>query len=121
MKMTEFNPFEPKWFRELKKNREDFSDVNNMIESAKFKFDRDFNTPKWIIGIGFAILFSAGISNLSTIQNPLIQFLAFWGFIFSAIAFGIALFLILAIDSIQKIAMAYLYREKDKQDKEKKN
>jgi hypothetical protein len=117
MTEKEFAPFEPKWFKELKETRKDFFDVGNIIESAKFKYDRDFNTPKWLIATGSGILFSAGVLNLSSNLIPLLRFIATWGFIISAIELFIALIMIIGMDNRQKVAMAYLYREKDKQDR----
>ena len=118
--MKEFSPFEPKQYRELKENRKDFYDVENMIESAKFKYNLELNTPKWLMATGLGFLFSAGISNLSMMPKTIFKFVAFWGFILALVEFFLALIIILELDRRQKIVMRYLYREKDKQDRLKK-
>jgi hypothetical protein len=113
--MSEFVPFDPRWFKELKKNREDFYEVNNMIESAKFKFDREFNTPKWLVGHSN----SDPAFNRNLELSSILKFIALWGFVVSFAELFIVLLVILSIDNRQKIAMLYLYREKDNQDRDR--
>ncbi len=113
--MAEFTPFDPKWFKDLKETRKEFSEVNNLIESAKFKYEREFNNPKWVIGIGISIFLASGYSIKGL--NPVIIPYATVGFFVSALMLIVGLILLNKLSKVQQIAMAYLYREKDKQDK----
>jgi hypothetical protein len=118
--MDEYQPFEPKWYWDLKKSREEFENVENIIESAKFRYDRDFNIPKWLVGTGITTFLSAAYK-LSDTLPVLWKTIAIIMLTMSAIEFFIALLMICSINKRQEIAMSYLYREKDKQDKLNKN
>ena len=107
-----------KWFKELKETRKKFKDVQNLIDSAKFKYERELNGPKWLIGIGLGVLFSFGIINL--VPNSILSVISFWALIISLIELLVVVFIIIATDKRQKIAMAWLYKEKDEQNSKKK-
>lgn len=63
--MADFSKYENKqWFIELKKNRSDFYNVKNIIESAKEKYERNNRVYEWITGSGLAIIFSLGIGDI---------------------------------------------------------
>jgi hypothetical protein len=117
MVYEEFLPFnkEPKWFKDFKENRKNFLKVENMIESAKFKFDRDFNVPKWLLGTGIAFLFSPFLNLIR--QNNFIYLIANFLFVTAIIEFFIGILIIIELNNRQKICMAYLFREKDKEEK----
>ncbi len=116
--MVEFAPFDPKWYRDLKESRKDFYDVSNIIESAKFKYDRELNMPKWIIGIGITAFLGAGYNLKGLAIQPNLMGWVIGFLIASAIFLMLGLGILTKLAKVQQIAMAYLYREKDKQDRE---
>lgn len=104
-----------KWFKELKKNRKDFKNVGNIIEVAKFKYERDIQMPQWLIGIGMAVFLSINISGLIQMSEPW-KSIGIAGFIISPIFLLVGMCLLLISDFRQQRAMSWLYREKDKQE-----
>lgn len=112
-----FKEPEKAWFTDLKESRREFNDVQNMIDSARFKFDRDLDTPKWVLGTSLVIILAVGFSNiLVSDQAPpyLVVMAKVLGVLcLGAIFWGIWRVVLLA--NLQQTAMAWLYREKDKQ------
>lgn len=118
--MVEFDKYEGKeWFKQLKENRKEFTNVDNMIESAKTKYERTNHTYEWVTGTALAIIFSLSIADVLKNQQN-------WIVIVGAIAYGVCLVAIVVgvwiyqiMNKRQEIALIWLYREKDKLEKKK--
>lgn len=115
----DFSKYETQcWFIQLKNNMKDFKDMNNVIESAKFGYDRDLKVPQWILGIGIAVL-AFGKDVIQTLQ-PFLQNIAIIVYLLTIITLLIGILWIIEMAGRHRISMMYLYREKDKQDNKKK-
>ncbi len=104
------------WFIQLKKNVSEFHNKENAVESAKFGFDRDIKIPEWILGIGISLLIFSKIiiDNL----EPLWKNIAYLLYLTTAIVLLVGIWKIIILAQRHRVGMMYVYRKKDKQDKE---
>ncbi len=111
-----------KWFNDLKESRKDFENVGNIVELAKFKYDRDLQTPKWVMGISLTILLAVGFSNILISDNApeYLIFIAKSLVVVTILVMGWGIKKIIELVRIQQIAMSWLYREKDKHENERR-
>ena len=112
---------EANWFKELKKIRRKFENVENVIEFFKFRYDKDLQLPQWMLGIGIAFLLSANLSGIFRIENIFLRKVGIFAYIISLIFFLIGTILLVLNVYRQKKAMFYLYKERDKQNSKTKN
>ncbi len=112
--MADSSSFGLGWFNDLKKTRGDFRDVNNLIDLVKFRYERDLDIPKWLIGLGVAILFSGGtMGSINGLDNFFKNYALFFLIISATLLVG-GLYKLFALNNRHKRAMSYLYRERDK-------
>jgi hypothetical protein len=112
-----------KWFQEdLKDNRRDFKNVENCIESVKFRYGNENHSVEWVLGISTALFLSLSIADVLNNPKEWVRVAGFWGYIIILLTILTAIILYLWANIRQKRAMVWLYREKDKQEnvKEKK-
>lgn len=119
MDMTDFTKYENKeWFKELKISRSEYFKVDNIIESAKTKYEKSNHVYEWVTGSGLAILFSLNMGNVLNNQNNWVFGVAYLAYFISLLAVVIGIWLYRLQNQRQDIAMTWLYHEKDKQEKE---
>lgn len=111
---------EAKWFKELKKTRKEFNNVENTIEAFKFKYEKESHLTEWILGISTALFFSLSIVDVLSSPTQWIRVTGLIGYIVTLLSILISIWLHSWANKRQKKAMGYLYREKDKQESKKK-
>lgn len=106
-----------KWFKDLKRSRKDFNDVDNIIEAAKFKYEKENHVIEWVLGIATALFFSLNVYNaMKEALKSWMKITLFVGSIFFLVLIVVIIFIYIKFLNRQKTAMSWLYREKDKQE-----
>lgn len=89
-----------------------------MIESAKYKYERDLRLPQWVLAIGLTLIFAIESSDflLDPDAPPILLFIA-KAIIFASLGVSlVGISKIIYLVRMQQTSMIWLYREKDKQD-----
>lgn len=105
-----------KWFKQFKKNELRLR-PDNRIELGKFCYEKDFQLPSWLLGIGLGLFASVNISGILNSNNIFIYWSGLVAYILSPVLLLIGIFLLIKNVNDQKIKMTYLYTLKEKNKK----
>jgi len=111
-----------KWFQtDLKKSRLEFKNVENIIELAKLKYSKQNHLVEWLLGISTAMFISFNISNITDSKILWIKKIGICGYVITLLLILISIFLHIKNNYRQNKAFSWLYREKDKQENNRRN
>jgi hypothetical protein len=113
----DFKEYEEKaWFKELIDCGNEYSNISNMIESAKEKYGRANHIYEWITGVGLGLILSLGIGDIIRNQNITVVIIGYIAYFVAMLAIIVGMWLYILQNKRQEIAFLWLYRELDKQE-----
>ncbi|MCK5624831.1 hypothetical protein KAI04_03245 [Candidatus Pacearchaeota archaeon] len=110
---------ETKAIKNIKVTKREWNNVGNLIDFLKFRYKKEDDFVKWLIGIALVFLFSSSVTNVLESQTDWIRTTGVVIFIASIVFIVLLLIIQHYIDKAQIEVMKYLYKQKDKKKKVK--